>query len=721
MLNKMVVIAIMIGLSIVSAIFAGDSIAVRTIGSWPYGSCQSIALATISGHRYAIMGAGMGIYVLDINNPAQPPAKLSELPFYGDIRHIAVQGAVAFVLADSLYAVDLTVPQAPKRISVCKTLKLPRHFVLVGQYAYVIDQAGLCAVDIHDPSNPAVVKTLDSLQSIQYLCAAGDTLLASTGDSLLIIIDVSAPPAMVRKGFYSIGRISGMAVSDSLICTFYGDEFRTPASGVFETCLGVTTMHASSKWTQDGYCQYFAYSYARSACITDNRLFVAGRSGLLIYQDAAHFSLSSVADTCDSVNFGSAVTVDGDRAYVADARAGLAVFNVGSSGPRGILSRIRVPQEAYCVAVDSKYVYLGSWYSGFTILDAADPGAVVEKGRYNAGEIVMSIAVSDSVAYLSALDFGFITVDVSDPQAPKKLGACFTNNEYTMYGLALSGTFAYATAWEQKRLFVIDVKDPSHPDPRGSCALPGVVGYGVCVRTPYAYVALADSGIGIVDISDPDKPVLKATCPLSCVAYAVAVSGNYAFVAGGGGGMKVVDITDPLKPTYAASCPLPLFAEDIKLAGQYAYVAVENGGVHVIDISDPTSPSVKGVSANPGRTFGVAVSGDRIYAAAYNAGLQIGQVSGIVGIGSQSSKASLSRAGARLDYSRGKILYTLDRQSHVTLRVLDLAGRSAGLLERGVRAAGVHAFNAASLSNGAWLAVMETGKERIVKPFLVIK
>jgi Ca2+-binding RTX toxin-like protein len=60
----------------------------------------------------------------------------------------------------------------------------------------------------------------------------------------------------------------------------------------------------------------------------------------------------------------------------------------------------------------------------------------------------------------------------------------------------------------------------------------------------YAYVTDGDSGLQIIDISNPTTPILKDAYDTSGFAYGLQVVGNYAYVADREGGLKIIDVSD---------------------------------------------------------------------------------------------------------------------------------------------------------------------------------
>ncbi len=106
----------------------------------------------------------------------------------------------------------------------------------------------------------------------------------------------------------------------------------------------------------------------------------------------------------------------------------------------------------------------------------------------------------------------------------------------------------------------------------------------------YAYVADWDSGLQIIDISNPVAPTLKGKYDTS-LSYGVQVVGNYAYVADGGLGLQIIDISNPAAPTLKGNYNTSGYARGVQVVGNYAYVANDTSGLQIIDISNPCKSS----------------------------------------------------------------------------------------------------------------------------------
>jgi hypothetical protein len=152
--------------------------------------------------------------------------------------------------------------------------------------------------------------------------------------------------------------------------------------------------------------------------------------------------------------------------------------------------------------------------------------------------------------------------------------------------VAVSGNYAYSTAYEGGVLTAVDISNPAAPVVAGSSAVATSLygGASVNIANGYAYVASKnrnastssnDNGQGnsltILDIhTNPAVPAIVGTLqdPTNLFgAYGVAVSGNYAYVAAQGelpapqsqspdtstGTFDVVDVSNPAAPAIVGT------------------------------------------------------------------------------------------------------------------------------------------------------------------------
>ncbi|MBC1198057.1 DUF4347 domain-containing protein, partial [Microcystis aeruginosa BLCCF158] len=196
------------------------------------------------------------------------------------------------------------------------------------------------------------------------------------------------------------------------------------------------------------------------------------------------------------------------------------------------------------------------------------------------------------------------------------------------YGVQVVGNYAYVADGDSG-LQIIDISNPTNPTLKGNYDTTSSFhwAYDVQVVGNYAYVADGDSGLQIIDISNPTTPTLKGNYDTGW-AYGVQIVGNYAYIADTYTGLQIIDISNPTNPTfkgnYYTSEAVPAY--DVQVVGNYAYI-ITRSGLQIIDISNPTNPTLNG-NYNYGSddAYGVQIVGNYAYVA-HLLGLQIIDIS----------------------------------------------------------------------------------------------
>ena len=190
---------------------------------------------------------------------------------------------------------------------------------------------------------------------------------------------------------------------------------------------------------------------------------------------------------------------------------------------------------------------------------------------------------------------------------------------YNTPGLAhrvfVLGSYAFV-ADRQSGLQIVDISDPAEPGLAGNYRTAGY-GYGVFVRDNFVYVAegAGNDGLRVVDISNIAEPALVGGINTTC-AYNVEVEGDLAYIAESNTGLHIIDISDPEDPSHVSTCNTPGNSWNLKIAGDLVYIADLESGMQIIDISDPEQPDIIGSFNAQGEVCGVYVVDDIAYVAA---------------------------------------------------------------------------------------------------------
>ncbi len=173
--------------------------------------------------------------------------------------------------------------------------------------------------------------------------------------------------------------------------------------------------------------------------------------------------------------------------------------------------------------------------------------------------------------------------------------------------ITIAGTYAYLLT--PKDLVVVSLEDPFHPkvvaklgeadglhDPRG-----------VQIQFRYGFVVDKD-GLKVLDVTSLDKPrVVKGALVPFKDARNLYVARTYAFVAGGHDGLGIVDVEQPERPVLEQ-----MFNDggkindtnDVKIgmtnASQFAYLADGHNGLQIVQLFSPSdNPNYLGFSPKP--------------------------------------------------------------------------------------------------------------------------
>lgn len=298
--------------------------------------------------------------------------------------------------------------------------------------------------------------------------------------------------------------------------------------------------------------------------------------------------------------------------------------------------------HCYAVAIQGTYAYI-NLQRQLAVVDISDLDHPAVLGRSAVlPDGIRGVAAAGGYAYVAARTAGLRIFDVSNPAAPTEVG--FYDEVNDVLGVAVRGTYAYITDRGVNAgprvvgLHVIDVSDPSHPSQVGYWELPAthppfsaeVAAVGVTVAGDYAYVANLDTGLRIVNVSNPSQPWETGSYTTPGVANQVAVAGDYAYVADDYDGLRIINVSDPAAPTLAGSYNTPGATHDVAVTGNYAYLADGTAGLRILDISDVGLPVEVGWYDTPTRAWAVAVVEDYVFVADSYGGLRILRFTGWV-------------------------------------------------------------------------------------------
>ncbi len=528
------------------------------IGQWA-GSTSLRDILVYKGYLYLADWQGK-LHVLD-PLPVQQPARLQTIPVAGTPERIVLLGdGLAYVLSGraGLRLVDLghptagMVPTCALRTKV-NTIRLtcpPGAKECAEPYAYSLDGDMFSVWDLSqfgcDSGDGWGSGDLEEAAAVArfringaVLLLAGDRALVGSDAGHVSIVDLQDPSSPRVVGMMGNGAaVKGMALR--------GDTL-------------IVGLEASA--TNDNPDQPSVVGQLRVWDIQDPR----DPSSQNVFETPAPFSV-----VVKSQNERWLVTA-GDSLTLYDL-VGLPAISLGADVP--------LPAPARSLFLDDDLAYVGTDSALVVVKGLAQAGADLSiLAELHIGSPVTGVAVAGDRGYVALGGAGpeaaAMLIDLSNPAIPTRMANLPAPAAGAARDLALVGD----QLWIASEGWVsgLDISRPlAGPVEIGSFAPEGVVPTDLAVIGDWAYLTDADSGLMVLNISDPSAPILLDTLDTPGQAHAVAVNadGRLGYIADGECGVRVVSLN-----ASGTSAPTEVgywqtgFALDVETQGGQVYVA----------------------------------------------------------------------------------------------------------------------------------------------------
>lgn len=243
---------------------------------------------------------------------------------------------------------------------------------------------------------------------------------------------------------------------------------------------------------------------------------------------------------------------------------------------------------------------------------------------------VSDIRVRDNYAYCSCVN-GVMIFNISHDSTINFVSKLYLGGNGN--GIEISGNYAYI-ADGICRLRILDISNPDNPILLGTCATGGSA-VDIYVSGIYAYIADAVNGLIMIDISNPINPHILGIVSYNYYASKIVkVQNNIAYLNTsqrntGATILRFIDVADPLNPITLGEYNPGYFAQvsDIAVEGNYAFLVEDNNRLRILNISNPANPiTIGSCQAYCGRD--IYLSGSYAYiGCTNNTGLRIVDIS----------------------------------------------------------------------------------------------
>lgn len=234
--------------------------------------------------------------------------------------------------------------------------------------------------------------------------------------------------------------------------------------------------------------------------------------------------------------------------------------------------------------------------------------------------------------YTTGLEYGFRTYDISNPDNPQEVAVYWPadfnglkpSNLYQADELLYVSLGGFQGATQNAGLAIFDVTDPANAILLGQWDSTAFTTGSAIVRVQdgYAFLGAMESGIVILDVSeptaihfvsayqpDPDWPGIVNYPPN---ARGMALRGDTLFLAYDAGGIRAIDVSNKSAPFeighYVNPQQPPNTADaynNLRLVGDRCFVTTDFCGFEVLDVSDPANMQ-QVAWVNPWNCFGLS-------------------------------------------------------------------------------------------------------------------
>jgi hypothetical protein len=365
--------------------------------------------------------------------------------------------------------------------------------------------------------------------------------------------------------------------------------------------------------------------YYRNVAISEGYAFVTGPGGMRILDVADPTRPVLMGNFYEFGNeFYHDVLVSGDYAYIYSfsyvdtgtstiSNSSIQIVDIGNPADPARVGSIR---NSVLRNISGNYLYTHDIPSrSLQIIDIGDPAAPILISTLDTPGVDYDVFVSGDYAYVADFDGGLQIVDITRPSQPEIVGAVKTTGKAMKIGV--SDENAYIVELEgdgfadlfDRVLRIVDVHDPENP------VLSGVIDdkdyiFDVKVSDDYIYFRETDK-LGIADISEPSNQRIVEYIPLPNDAKDLAISGKHAYVAGDAG-FYIVDVSDPGDAAAFCTVGTPNRVMDVAASGDYVYVA-DDSGLRVVDIRDPVVPTISDVVDASGDAVALSSASDAVF------------------------------------------------------------------------------------------------------------
>jgi hypothetical protein len=277
------------------------------------------------------------------------------------------------------------------------------------------------------------------------------------------------------------------------------------------------------------------------------------------------------------------ISIDGQRAYIANDLSGLQIVDVADpTNPvsLGIFDTVGTRQTFTTQARDS-FAFIGWWGNNrrfLRVLNVTDPTSPMFAAEESCFNPPQDIILKDTFIY-AAEPYEFEVFNVARPREPVRMGIC-ESTDGNLFGLAVQDSFAYEAS--QYGMWIINVARPDSPFVVSSGI--GLNAAGIAVRDTFVYLPYVYDTLLTYSVANPAQPRLLSSVKAGIWPSDIALGGSRGYVAlNGAEGVETFDLTNPVLPVSRGQTSAPFAVREVRYSSGFVYAAMWDAGVAVYE------------------------------------------------------------------------------------------------------------------------------------------
>jgi len=426
----------------------------------------------VAGDIAYVADDSAGLLVFDVADPAHP-TPLGAFNPGGTAEDVVIRDGLAYVafFKGGFYILDIGDPRHPRELGHVPIPGNARGIQLAGDLAYVAGwESGLQVVDISRPKTPRIIGSFDTPGAAWGVNVAGDFAYVLDWWGGIEVLDVSEPARPREVGrYHGRGMLQGLRAAGNYLFA---------ASGA----AGLQVFDIKNPLNPIWVTGVDMMGEAVDVWSEDDKVYVAAGDGGVAVLDGLDPFYTRQLGLLDTPGAATQVRARNDYLYIADSRAGLLVAD--ARDPRHPQLVARYPYRANDLWLDEAGLYLAD-AEGVQLFAIGDGGRLAPMAR---------VAIEGGVSLLRAQ--GDVLAAATPAGEVRLL-------KRTAEGFERLGRFA-----------------------------PGEAVRDIQLDGNSLYVVGANSGLMVVDVSSPERPVLTTLYPAAGVHTRLAITNGAAFLAG---------------------------------------------------------------------------------------------------------------------------------------------------------------------------------------------